>query len=186
LSPIQDRCAKRTALADKSNASGARHTGRCKGRIQSGRGIHHAKAVRSDQAQAAATNPFQNFAFQLAAVFSVLLKSGRDNDSTSHSGFDAFRNNVWNSWGWRHNHCEVHRLGDLSHPRVCLDTEDACMFHAHRINRPAKRAAYQTPQHGPPYASSPIGGANYCDRLRMKDGVQRLSFSAQYIVSAIM
>jgi hypothetical protein len=138
------------------------------------------------KAQAAATNPFQNFAFQLAAVFSVLLKSGRDNDSTSHSGFDAFRNNVWNSWGWRHNHCEVHRLGDLSHPRVCLDTEDACMFHAHRINRPAKRAAYQTPQHGPPYASSPIGGANYCDRLRMKDGVQRLSFSAQYIVSAIM
>jgi hypothetical protein len=88
--------------------------------------------------------------------------------------------------GWCHNHGKVDWFGDISHPRVCLDTEDACVFQAHRIHGPAKGTAYQTPQHGPPYTPGSIGGANYCDRLRMEDGVQRLSFGAQYIVSAIM
>ena len=171
--PVEHRGAQRAALADECHVAGAGHDA-AERRVQAGDRVHHAEAVRADQAHVAAAGVDQNLTFELDARRAEFLEPGGNHNAAFYPGGDAFGHEVRHQLGLGHDNREINLLRHRGDGRVGLDAEDARAFRIHREHHAAKRIADQVPQHGAADTAHGFRCADHRHRLRGEDVVQRV------------
>ncbi|MFT3784541.1 MAG: hypothetical protein QM770_00055 [Tepidisphaeraceae bacterium] len=118
----------------------------CEGGVQTRQRVHHAQAIRADDAHPAAAGLREQLSFQFDARRAQFLEACTDDDGRLHAGVGALADDAGNARGGRCDDGEVDLLRHLADFRVCLDAQHAGPFRIDGEHRAAERRLHQVPQ----------------------------------------
>ena len=169
--PVEHGGAERAGLADEGDVAAAGDAGG-EGGVDAADGVHHAQAVRADEAHVAAPGMGQHLALEFSARGAGFLEARRNDHRAGNAEVGRFADDARDDRGGRGDDDQVGLLRQVGEFGIGLDAQHAGPRGVDRVDRPAERRVHQVPQDGAADAADLFGGADHGDRLGHEDGIQ--------------